>query len=74
MIVYYLFVHKKSVWKRKVCTISIKNNKNLKNQKKNQKNPFLVVFLGGFFLVFLGGFFNANPGTRSVTRLDYPIT
>jgi hypothetical protein len=57
MIVYYLFVHKKSVWKRKVCIIFIRNKK----FKKTQKNPFLVGFLGFFGWVFLGGFFNANP-------------
>ncbi len=62
MIVYYLFVHKKSVWKRKVYNIFIKNKK----FKKTQKKPFLVGFFWWFFLgffgwVFLGGFFNANP-------------
>jgi hypothetical protein len=36
--------------------IFIKNKKFKKTQKK-PKNPFLVVFLGGFFWVFLGGFF-----------------
>ncbi len=40
MIVYYLFVHKKSVWKRKVCIIFIKIIK----FKKNQKKTFLVGF------------------------------
>jgi hypothetical protein len=55
MIVYVLFVHKKSVPKRKVCIIFIKN-KNFKNPKKT----FLVGFLGGF-LGFLGGSFIANP-------------
>jgi uncharacterized membrane protein YfcA len=59
MIVYVLFVHKKSVSKRKVCIIFIKNKK----FKKNQKKTFLVGFLGGFFGV-LGGFFIANPGAR----------
>jgi uncharacterized membrane protein YfcA len=52
MIVYVLFVHKKSVSKRKVCIIFIKNKK----FKKNPKKTFLVVFLGGFF-GFLGRFF-----------------
>jgi hypothetical protein len=57
MIVYYLFVHKKLVCKRKVCIIFIKNLK-FKKPKKNPKKTFLVVFLGGFFWVgFLGGFF-----------------
>jgi hypothetical protein len=39
-------------------------------KKKTPKNPFLVVFLGGFFgffgWVFLGGFFNANPVLTNV--------
>ncbi len=49
MIVYVLFVHKKSVSKRKVCIVFIKNKK-LKKPKKT--------FLVGFFRwVFLGGFF-----------------
>jgi uncharacterized membrane protein YfcA len=52
MIVYVLFVHKKSVSKRKVCIIFIKNKKFKKTQKKPKKT-FLVGFLGGF----LGGFF-----------------
>jgi hypothetical protein len=51
MIVYVLFVHKKSVSKRKVCIIFIKNKKN----KKIKKN-ILVVFLGGFFCIFCGFF------------------
>jgi hypothetical protein len=50
-----LFVHKKSVSKRKVCIIFKKN----KNLKKTQK-IFLVVFLGFFGWVF----FIANPGSR----------
>jgi len=49
MIVYYLFVHKKSVRKRKVCNIFIKNKK----FKKTPKNPFLV----GFFRWVFFGFF-----------------
>ncbi len=65
MIVYVLFVHKKSVSKRKVCIIFIKNS------KKNKNNNFLVGFLGGFwgFFVwgFLGGFFIANPDSRPLT-------
>jgi hypothetical protein len=55
MIVYVLFVHKKSVSKRKVCVIFIKN-KNLKNPKKT----FVVGFLGVFF-VFFWWVFIANP-------------
>jgi hypothetical protein len=46
MIVYVLFVHKKSVSKRKVCIIFIRNKKIV---KKPQKKTFLVGFLGGFF-------------------------
>jgi hypothetical protein len=55
MIVYVLFVHKKSVLKRKVCIIFIK----IKKLKKKPKNPFLVGFLGVFLFFFwvLGGFF-----------------
>jgi hypothetical protein len=45
MIVYVLFVHKKSVSKRKVCDIFIENKK----LKKTQKITFLVGFLSGFF-------------------------
>jgi uncharacterized membrane protein YfcA len=51
MIVYVLFVHKKSVSKRKVCIIFIKNSKFKKPPK-----TFLVGFLGGFFGVFWVGF------------------
>jgi hypothetical protein len=41
MIAYVLFVHKKSVSKRKVCIIFIKNKKNLKNPEKTpQKKHF----------------------------------
>ncbi len=63
MIVYVLFVHKKSVSKRKVCIIFIKK---VKIKKKNKKKTFLVGFLGGFlggffWVGFLGGFFIANP-------------
>ncbi len=68
MIVYYLFVHKKSVRKRKVCIIFIKNQK-VKKKKKTQKTPFLVGFFRWFLFVFfgwvfLGGFFNANPASN----------
>ncbi len=58
-----LFVHKKSVSKRKVCIIFIKNKK----LKKKTKNSFSVGGWGWvrwFFLGFLGGFFIANPGAR----------
>ncbi len=44
MIVYVLFVHKKSVTKRKVCIIFIKNEKLKKNQKP-QKKPKKIHFL-----------------------------
>jgi hypothetical protein len=57
MIVYVLFVHKKSASKRKVCIIFIKNKKNL----KNPKNQFLVLFSGEFFGFFSVVFFIANP-------------
>ena len=72
MIVYYLFVHKKSVSKRKVCINFIKNLQ-FKKTQKNPKNPFLVgffrwVFLGFFGWVFLGGFFNANPAFTYLSR------
>jgi hypothetical protein len=60
MIVYVLFVHKKSVTKRKVCTIFIK----IKNLKKpqNPKKPKKNIFFWFCWLGFLGGFFIANPG------------
>jgi hypothetical protein len=48
MIVYYLFVHKKSVF--------IKNKK-FKKTQKTQKKTFLVGFLGGFFGFFWVGSF-----------------
>jgi hypothetical protein len=48
MIVYDLFVHKKSVSKRKVCIIFIKNLK----IKKNEKNPKKNIFSGFFFVFF----------------------
>jgi hypothetical protein len=47
MIVYVFFVHKKSVSKRKVCIIFIKNEK----FKKKPKNPFLVGFFRWVFWV-----------------------
>jgi hypothetical protein len=68
MIVYVLFVHKKSVSKRKVCIIFIKN-KNLKNQKNK---TFLVGFLGGFLRFFGVGFLlptlQQGPGERDAQR------
>jgi hypothetical protein len=59
MIVYVLFVHKKSVSQRKVCIIFTKKIK----IKKIPKKTFVVGFLGVFF-GFLGGFFIANPGLQ----------
>jgi hypothetical protein len=55
MIVYVIFVHKKSVSKRKVCIIFIKNLKFKKPKKNNNKKTFYWIF--GFFVVFWGGFF-----------------
>ncbi len=52
MIVYVLFVHKKSVSKRKVCIIFIKNLKFKKNPKK-----FFCGFFRWVFCFFLVGFF-----------------
>jgi hypothetical protein len=60
-LIYVLFVHKKSVSKRKNGIIFIKNL----NFKKTQKN-ILGVFLSGFFWVgFLDGFFIANPASTA---------
>jgi hypothetical protein len=53
-VVYVLFLHKKSVSKRKVCIIFIKN------KKIKKINIFSGIFRW-FFGVFLGGFFIANP-------------
>jgi hypothetical protein len=62
MIDYVLFVHKKSVSKKKVCIIFIKNLKFRKNAKKHFWWVFYVVFwvfLGGFFgWVFWVGFYS----------------
>jgi hypothetical protein len=52
MIVYVLFVHKKSVSKRKVCIMLIKNKKIKKTQK-----DILSGFFRWFFLGFWGWFF-----------------
>jgi hypothetical protein len=69
MIVYVLFVHKKSVSKRKVCIIFIKK-KNLKNPKKTKK----PILMGFFRWVFLGGFFIANPDlSTSISLLSHPF-
>ncbi len=74
MIVYYLFVHKKSVSKRNVCIIFIKNKKVKKNPKKPTFSGFFRwifwVFLGFFGWVFLGGFFNANPVPNSFHKFS----
>jgi hypothetical protein len=56
MILYVLFVHKKSASKRKVCIIFIKL------KKKKKKKTFLVGFLGGFFWV--GILLPTLPGTQ----------
>jgi hypothetical protein len=66
MIVYVLFVHNKSVSKRKVSII-FKKIKNDKKTQKSKKNTFLVGFLGGFFCgFFLVGFLlpTLAPGGR----------
>ncbi len=60
MIVYVLFVHKKSVTKRKVCIIFIKNKKIKKTPKK-----IFCGFLGGFFFGWV--LFIANPAPRPTT-------
>jgi hypothetical protein len=58
MIVYVLFIHKKSVSKRKVCIIFKKIFlKKSKNAKKNNFNGFFLWFFGLFWV----GFFIANP-------------
>jgi hypothetical protein len=44
----------KNLFEREKFLLFSKKNKKF---KKNQKNPLLVGFLGGFFGVFLGGFF-----------------
>jgi hypothetical protein len=57
MIVFVLFVHKKSVSKRKICIIFIKKLK-IKKTPKNKKKNIFSGFLGGwFFFVFLRGFY-----------------
>jgi hypothetical protein len=55
--VYVLFVHKKSVSKRKVCIIFIQYLK----FKKTQKNTFMWIFYVGFLGGFFGWVFIANP-------------
>jgi hypothetical protein len=65
MTVYVSFVHhKKSVSKREVCIIFIKNKKFKKTRKKQKKNilvVFYVVFFKFFGWAFLSGFFIGNP-------------
>jgi hypothetical protein len=72
MIVYYLFVHKKSVSKRKVCIIFIKNLTFKKTQQKPKKKHFsgvfYVFFLGFFGWVFWVGFLMP---TLNGTTLDF---
>ncbi len=60
LIVYVLFVHKKSVSKRKICIIFIKNEK----LKKNPKNPKTHIFSGVFWVGFL---LPTLPGSRGPT-------
>jgi hypothetical protein len=75
MIDYVLFVHEKSVAKRKVGIIFIKNKKKFKKTKK-PKNPTKNIFSGFFWVDFFGffwvGFFIANPGLicSSITVLS----
>jgi hypothetical protein len=57
MIVYVLFVHKKSVSKRKVCIIFIKNL----NFKKPKKTFFVGFFRWDFWVGFLDGFYYCQP-------------
>jgi hypothetical protein len=62
------FVHKKSVSKRKVCIILIKNYKFKKKPKKAKKNIFSG-FFRWFFWVFWVVFFIANPDQVEVRDL-----
>jgi hypothetical protein len=56
MTVYVSFVHhKKSVSKREVCIIFIKNKKFKKTRKKQKKNILVVFYV--VFSGFLGGLF-----------------
>jgi hypothetical protein len=55
-LVYVLFVHKKSVSKRKVCIILIKNLK-----FKKPKKTYLVGFLGGIFRWVFGWVIYCQP-------------
>ncbi len=70
MIVYVLFVQKKSVSKRKVCIIF--NKKNIK--KPLLEGFFRWVFLGGFLMPTLGpgrrDYGHARPGPRFGGRSD----
>ncbi len=65
MIVYVLFVHKRSVSKRKVCII-FKKNLNLKKPKKTFLVGCLIVFLGGFF----GWVFYCQPCPSAVSTVQ----
>ncbi len=67
MIVYVLFVHKKSVSKRKVCIIFIRNIK-LKKKTKKPKKTFLVGFFRWFF-VFYGWVFYCQPCIEDSSNL-----
>jgi hypothetical protein len=60
MIVCVLFVHKKSVSKKKICIIFIKNKK----FTKSPKNPFLVSFFRWFF-GFCGWVFYCQPWSKA---------
>ncbi len=53
MIVYVLFVHKKSVSKRKVCILKKKKIKNLKKPKKPLFSGFFMWVFGFFWVGFL---------------------
>ncbi len=60
MIVYVLFVHKKSVSLRKVCIIFIKKLKIIKNPKTPKKT-----YLGGFLCVFFWWVFYCQPWAQA---------
>jgi hypothetical protein len=77
MIVYVLFVHKKSVSKRKVCIIFKKNFKNQKKTKKKPKKNIFCGFLGGFFGFFWVGFFGwvfyCHPDTNPILSYQFSM-